>query len=104
MSEGLVGGRTVQPQRVTTLEDAQRCHVLFVSDSELERLDTILGAVKGTHVLTVSDIPQFLRRGGMIQFTRQGGRLRFEINLPATQEARLMISSDLLRVASAVRR
>ena len=42
-------------------------------------------------------------RGGMIQFVTAANRVRFEINLQSAREAGLMMSSELLRVASAVR-
>jgi len=40
----------------------------------------------------------------MIQFVLEGNRVRFEINLAAAQRARLSLSSELLKVAVAVRR
>jgi YfiR/HmsC-like len=52
----------------------------------------------------VSDIPHFSERGGMIQFIPEGGRIRFEVNLEAADEAGLKLSSELLKVAVAVRR
>jgi hypothetical protein len=64
----------------------------------------ILAALGRSGVLTVSDMPRFVGRGGMIQFVQEGGRVRFEIGLAPAQEAGLSLSSELLRVASAVRR
>jgi hypothetical protein len=55
-------------------------------------------------VLTVSDMPDFSRRGGMIQFLLEGNKVRFEINLAAAESAGLTLRSELLRVAKAVRR
>ncbi len=55
-------------------------------------------------VLTVSDIPQFSQRGGMIQFVVVGNKVRFEVNLTSAQDAGLTLSSDLLKVAVAVRK
>jgi hypothetical protein len=55
-------------------------------------------------VLTVSDIPQFSQRQGMIQFVMEENRIRFEVNLTATQHAGLTLSSELLKVATAVRK
>jgi hypothetical protein len=40
----------------------------------------------------------------MIQFVLEGSRIRFEVNLAATQRAGLVLSSELLKVATAVRR
>jgi hypothetical protein len=39
----------------------------------------------------------------MIQFVLQGNNLRFEVDLAATEGAGLMLSSELLKVALAVR-
>jgi hypothetical protein len=49
-------------------------------------------------------MPQFVNRGGMIQFVREGKKVRFEVNLTAAQRAGLTLSSELLKVATAVRR
>ena len=81
---------------------ARRCHVLFVSGSEQTRGDRFLQDLAGAYVLTVSDMSLFVPRGGMIQFVAQGGRVRFEINGPAAKAAGLVLSSELLRVASVV--
>jgi hypothetical protein len=78
--------------------------VVFISQSEEGRARKILPALAKAGVLTVSDMPGFLDHGGMIQFTFSGNRIRFEVNLDAAQEAQLTLSSELLKVASAVRR
>jgi hypothetical protein len=54
-------------------------------------------------VLTVGDTPRFLDQGGMIRFVLDGARVRFEVNLTSARAAGLTLSSDLLRVATAVR-
>ena len=82
---------------------AAACDVLFISGSEERRLPAILGELQRSAVLTVSDISQFVERGGMIQFVTVGKRVRFEINLSPAREAGLALGSELLRVASAVR-
>jgi hypothetical protein len=40
----------------------------------------------------------------MIQFVLEGDRVRFEINLTSAESARLVLSSELLKVASSVKR
>jgi hypothetical protein len=40
----------------------------------------------------------------MIQFVMEENRIRFEVNLAATQRAGLTLSSELLKVATAVRK
>ena len=78
--------------------------MLFISSSEESQLKEILAALATTSVLTVSDMPQFVKRSGMIQFLVDSNRVRFEVNLTAAQRAGLTLSSELLKLAIAVRR
>jgi hypothetical protein len=52
----------------------------------------------------VSDMPRFAERGGMIQFILEENRVRFQVNLAAAQNAGLVLSSQLLKLAALVRR
>jgi hypothetical protein len=97
------GETVVIIKRLSSVEQARACHVLFVSASEEGRLPRIMAALGSADVLTVSDMSGFAGRGGMIQFVADRGRIRFEVNLPAAERAGLMMSSELLRVARNVR-
>lgn len=99
-----IEGRNVIARRVTQVEDAAGCRVLFISMSEESRLKDILTGLDRSSILTVSDIAHFAERGGMIQFVLQGDRVRFEVNLASAIGAKLTLSSDLLKVAVAVRK
>jgi hypothetical protein len=103
LASGVMRGRKVVARRIAAPNEALACHVLFISASEERRLPAIVHALDHFDVLTVSDIPQFATRGGMIEFVKAGNRVRFEINLPSARDAGLSMSSELLRVASAVR-
>ncbi len=63
-----IDGKAVLARRVLRPQDAVSCRVLYISSSEESRLKEILAALDNAGVLTVSDIPQFSQRGGMIQF------------------------------------
>jgi uncharacterized protein DUF4154 len=97
-------GKPVVIRRIAKPQDAADCRILFVSSTEEHHLKEILAAIDQAGVLTVSDIPGFSRRGGIIQFIAEGDRVRFEINLASAESARLVLSSELLKVAAAVRR
>jgi len=97
-------GKPVVIRRIARPQDAPDCRILFVSSTEENHLKEILAAIDQAGVLTVSDIPGFSRRGGMIQFVVEGDRIRFEINLATAESAKLVLSSELLKVAAAVRR
>jgi hypothetical protein len=99
-----INGKKVVVKRITKPQDAVSCRILFVSSSEESRLKEILATLDKTSVLTVSDISQFTRHGGMIRFVMEGNRVRFEVNLTTAEHAGLTLSSQLLKVAISVRR
>ena len=99
-----VSGKTVVARRLTVAQEAAGCRVVFISSSEESRLKDVLAALEKSSALTVSDIERFAQRGGMIQFVLQGDKVRFEVNLASASEAGLTLSSDLLKVAVAVRK
>jgi YfiR/HmsC-like len=99
-----IGGKSVTAKRISTPQEASGCHILFMSSTEDIRLKKIIEALDKEAVLTVSDMPKFSQRGGMIQFVLEGKRVRFEVNLGAVQHAGLTLSSELLKVATEVRR
>lgn len=99
-----IGGRRVLARRIATADELGGCQIVFISASEERQLGTIVNAVSKSAVLTVSDMPNFTRRGGMIQFVTEGNRVRFEVNLTPAEQAGLTVSSDLLKVAVGVRR
>ena len=97
-------GVSLVARRISAPQDIGGCQILFVSSSEEDRLNEIVAALSGANVLTVSDIPRFSQRGGMIQFVLTGGKVRFEVNVKNAANAGLTFSSDLLEVAVAVRK
>ncbi len=99
-----IGGIPAAVKRIARPHDALACRVLFIASSEESQLDSIFGALGSSPVLTVSDIPRFIRRGGMIEFYLEESRVRFEVNLAVAKSAGLNMSSELLKLARVVRR
>ena len=98
-----IGGKSVAAKRISNPPEAVRCQIVFISSVEDSRFNKIIEALDREAVLTVSDMPQFSQRGGMIQFVLEGKKVRFEVNLTAVHHAGLTLSSELLKVATTVR-
>ncbi len=81
------------------ISEVGNCHLLFISHSEQQQLSLVLKELEGTNVLTVSDIPNFAKQGGMIGFYLEQNRIKIEINLNETNKAGLRVSAKLLEVA-----
>jgi hypothetical protein len=104
LADETIAGKSVAAKRIPAPQDAVNCRVLFISSSESTRLKQILTTLGDASVLTVSDLPEFTQNGGMVQFVVEGSRVRFEVNLATAEHAGLTLSSELLKVATNVRR
>ena len=98
-----VGGRKLVVERYSSLSQIQNCHILYISPSESEQMEAILGKLKGSGILTVGDTDNFARRGGVIGFYIDKNKIRLRVNLESAREEKLSLSSKLLRLAEIVR-
>lgn len=83
-------------------ESRTQCHILYISQSEKNRLELILGEIRAAPILTVSDISDFASRGGMIGLIEKNKQIRFNINGSAINQSGLRISSKLYKLANTV--
>lgn len=98
----VANGRPFSLKRSQTPQELTDCQILFVSASESQRVPEILDAMRNKPVLTVGDHEQFAHRGGMINFIKEGGKVRFEVNTAAIEASGLKISVKLMQVAKPV--
>ena len=103
-----LAGKSVQKysleiKRLDSLDLAQSCQLIFVSQTGAGDLEYIMPALKDLPTLTVSDIEGFTARGGIIEFKLVDKKVRFNINIDAANHAGLTISSKLLSLATVVR-
>jgi hypothetical protein len=97
-----INGHPLQVQYYNNIDDLKNCNILFIPSAEAAKLDQIITGLGGRNILTVSDAPNFIRRGGMIRFLNVNNKIHFQINPEAVKEAHLVISSKLLRLAEIV--
>jgi hypothetical protein len=77
----------------------RRSHLVFFHSSAGNVPAQALSDLWGQPVLTVSDVPDFTRAGGMLGLVRQAGHIAFEANPVAIRNARLMLSAKVLKLA-----
>ena len=105
--ERTVKGRQFAGRQISVVQmriDGQlrSCHLLYLSGVTLAQVAAVLEAVRGAPVLTVSDVDDFARRGGIAQMFVEDGKMRFELNLEAAKRSGLALSSKLLVLAAEV--
>ncbi len=92
-------GRGILIKRMTRLREVEKCHILYISPSERDRLEQILGHLGDEALLSVSDMRGFIKGGGMIHLMLHQNKIRFAINPRAAERTGLHISSRLLELA-----
>ena len=95
-------GRSLMVKRLKRGASLKECSILFVSSTEAAHLEEVLQATKGMPILTIGEMPGFAARGGIINLTVEGNKVRFEVNIEAAKQANLNISSRLLALARIV--
>lgn len=80
-------------------EPVTGCNVLYITNSETSNFTKKTQSLHTASILTISDINQFAKYGGMIGFTEYNNRLRLEINTKALAAAQFAIDPHLLEVA-----
>lgn len=94
-----IGPRALVVRHFSRVDEITECHILFISSSEAGHLQNVLARLKGRSLLTVGDVADFNRAGGMVRFITENHKIRLRINVAAAKGAALIISSKLLRPA-----
>ena len=103
-----LGGRTVNNHPVAVRRvtgdalDLKQCHTAFFSQDATSDTDYALSKLQSLPVLTVGESADFAQRGGILSLLTRDQRVRFTINLSASKQAGLAVSSQLLQLATVV--
>ena len=104
--DAVVAGRAIdgRPLEVRRLSDASQtagCRVLYLGASDRKRIATPENQIG---VLTVGEGGSLASATLVINFTLNGGKVRFEINTAAAEDRKLHVSSRLLSLATVVKK
>jgi hypothetical protein len=107
---GTVHGRAIQIRRSAGVhsrgqrELLEGSHMVFVHRSSGASARDLVEALRGAPVLTVGDSEGFLDAGGMLGLVSAGPRMTFVANAAAMQDAGLVVSAKVLKLAEETRR
>lgn len=94
-----VGSHSVQVVYFRIAADVSAVNLLYVPTSEDEHAGDVVARLSDSPMLTIGQSEFFLAANGGIRLYTEDRRMRFQINLRATDRARLKISSKLLNLA-----
>lgn len=97
-----VAGHPLRVRQLNEGDSGLECKVIYLEKGEQARSLQIRKKLEGLSVLTISDRPDAIDEGAMIAIGEENNRLIFDINASAARQARLTISSKLLRLARKV--
>ncbi|MBN1779745.1 YfiR family protein [bacterium] len=94
-----IKNRKVSILHLSGIDEMEKCHLVFISSSEKNRINRIIDEVRDKPVLTVSDEGFFSGKGVIINLFLSDNKIRFEIDEEAIYHAGLRISYLLLKEA-----
>ncbi|MBC8207867.1 MAG: YfiR family protein [Desulfobulbaceae bacterium] len=99
-----VGAHVIRVHFKRTTDSFEDSDVVFVSRTIMRSgLLRVLTAVKGRPILTVGEMSDFTRLGGVINLVSSDkGGVHFEVNRDAASRQQVVISSHILRLATLV--
>lgn len=98
-----VANRIVQFRVCTSVDEAASCHVVVITESDKDEVAQLLQKLDKRGVLTVSDLPDFATRGGMVGLAEANRKVSLEVNPEAVQAGGLRVDPHLLQLAKVVR-
>lgn len=101
LNDKQVKGRRIVARAIVDFEAARACHLMFLDGTDRERWNAARSALRNAPVLTISDDPEIGRSGAIIALYLENNRITFDVNMQAASNARLTLSSKLLRLARA---
>jgi hypothetical protein len=99
-----VNGRSIVVNEMRSIEQARGFQMLVFDAAPDARMKETLQALKDAPVLSIGESEAFAESDGILNFVREGDKLRFEINLDAAQRSGLKISAQFLKLAKKVRK
>ena len=97
-----IAGRTMTVARMQWDSDFAGVHMVFLGEAEKRHVGVVLDRVRPRPVVTISAVPDFGRRGGMITLAFSEGRISFAVNSRATAQSGVRLSAFMLSHASKV--
>ena len=94
--------REANPLPEDILVKLNECHLLYISQTDANRIRDIFEAIESLNILTVGDISYFAEQGGMLGLVLRNGKITFTANPATIKNAGVKVSSKILKLAKIV--
>lgn len=96
-----VVNQTIEVKTFANAASITNCHLLFVP-SNVDNMQDVLGKLKKSYTLIVTEKPGFVKQGSVINFIVKDNRLAYEVNKVNAEKYDLKVGAQLLTTAAAV--
>jgi len=97
-----IGKQPIEVRKLPLSAEVDRCHILFLPKEERSLLPTLLHREQTRSTLIISDYPQALSEGAVINFVSASNTLKYEISIVNAKKHDLDIGLTLKQLADRV--
>lgn len=97
-----IGKQPIEVRKLPRSMEVDACHILFVGRGELDLMAGIYGRVKDRSTLIVTEYPDALEDGAVVNFVKVDQVIRYELSLSNAHQHRLEVGSTLKQLAHRV--
>ncbi|MEK8050102.1 YfiR family protein [Ideonella sp. DXS22W] len=97
--KNVLNGLHISIRHVGPRDSLERCHALYVDDSQRAAAEELLPRLAGAPILTITDSDGLADRGMIIEIRKRDLKLAFDVNLHAARKANIDLSARLLKMA-----
>ena len=94
-----IGSMPIVIRQCLEIGQIRRPRILFIAKSAVPRIDQVLEKTRGTDILTVGEAEGLAAQGVAVNFVDREGTIKFEMNEKILKDARIQVSSQLLKLA-----
>ncbi len=89
-------------KKISSAADAATCDMIFLPTDQNKLFSTILSGTEGKSVLIITEGEELAKKGSVISFYVDQGKLKFYINKSAASSRGLQISRSLMSLAKII--
>lgn len=98
-AEKSIGKQPIEVRKLPRSAEVEKCHVLFVAQSELALLPAIYKHIDKQGTLLITEYPDALEDGAVVNFLRVDNTVKYEISVVNARKHKLEVGSTLVQLA-----
>jgi len=90
-----VGSQSIMVKKFDDPQSVSRCHIVFIGDSKIARLNEIISKLQGSNSLIITERKGMINSGSAIDFFIDQDKLKFVMNTENAVKYNLTVSKSL---------